>query len=63
MADKADGSVVLAQLQVAFFWECDNYGLSSCGWPFSCLLNSVADCGQDVNHGFSSLLVFYPRHL
>ena len=24
MADKADGSVVLAQLQVAFLWECDN---------------------------------------
>ena len=24
MAAKADGSVVLAQLQVAFLWECDN---------------------------------------
>ena len=24
MGDKADGSVVLAQLQVAFLWECDN---------------------------------------
>ena len=24
MADKADGSVVLTQLQVAFLWECDN---------------------------------------
>ena len=24
MADKADGSVVLAQLQVAFLWEYDN---------------------------------------
>ena len=24
MADKADGSVVLAQLQVAFRWEYDN---------------------------------------
>ena len=24
MADKADGSVVLAQLQVIFLWECDN---------------------------------------
>ena len=34
MADKADGSVVLAQLQVAFLWECDNYGLSPCGRPF-----------------------------
>ena len=43
MADKADGSVVLAQLQVAFFWECDNWGLSLCGQPFSCLSNPVAD--------------------
>ena len=25
MADKVDGSVVLAQLQVAFLWECDNH--------------------------------------
>ena len=24
MSDKADGSVVLAQLQVAFLWGCDN---------------------------------------
>ena len=56
MADKADGSVVLAQLQVAFHWECDNLGLSPCSWPFSCLPNLVADCGLDVNHGFSSCL-------
>ena len=55
MADKADGSVVLAQLKVAFLWECDNYGLSPCGRPFSCLPNFVADCGQNVN-GFSSCL-------
>ena len=56
MADKADGSVVLAQLKVAFLWECDNEGLSPCGWPFSCLPNLVADFGQDINHGFSSFL-------
>ena len=30
MADKAGGSVVLAQLQVAFLWECVNEGLSPC---------------------------------
>ena len=24
LADKADGSVVLVQLQVGFLWECDN---------------------------------------
>ena len=28
MADKADGSVVLAQLQVAFLWEFDNFTCS-----------------------------------
>ena len=39
MADKADGSVVLAQLQVAFLWECDNHGLSPCDQPFSRLPN------------------------
>ena len=35
MADKADGSVVLTQLQVAFLWVCDV--LSPCGRPFPCL--------------------------
>ena len=24
MADKADGSIALAQLEVAFLWDCDN---------------------------------------
>ena len=43
MADIADGSVVLAQLQVAFFCECDNFGLSPCGRPFSCVPNLAAD--------------------
>ena len=43
MTDKADGSVVLAQLQVAFLWECDKLGLSPCGRPFSCLPSLVAD--------------------
>ena len=38
MVDKADGSVVPVQLQVAFLWECDNYGLSPSGWLFACLL-------------------------
>ena len=56
MADKSDGSVVLAQLQVAFLWKCVNYGLSPCGRPFYCLQILVADLGQDVNHGFSSSL-------
>ena len=56
MADKADGSVVLTQLQVAFLWDCGNKGLNPFGRPFSCLPNLVADCGLDVYHGFSSCL-------
>ena len=28
MIDQADGTVVLAQLQVAFLWESDDQGLS-----------------------------------
>ena len=43
MADKADGSVILAQRQAASLWECDNEGLSPCGRPFSCLPNLVAN--------------------
>ena len=43
MADKSDGSIVLALLQVAFRWECDNQRLSQCGRPFPCLPNLVAD--------------------
>ena len=39
MADNADRSVVLAQLQVAFFSERDNKVFSPCGRPFSCLKN------------------------
>ena len=42
MADKVDGSIVVAHLQVAFLWECDNYRLSPCGRPFPCLPNLVA---------------------
>ena len=56
MADKADSSVVMAQLQIAFLSECDNKGLTPYGRQFSCLPNLIADCGQGVNRGFSSCL-------
>ena len=36
MTGEADGSVVLAELQVAFFRECNNQRLSPWGRPFSC---------------------------
>ena len=43
MADKADGSVALAQLQVPFLREKDNQGFSPIDWSFSCLQGLVAD--------------------
>ena len=36
MADEADLSVVLALLQAAFVWKCDDHGLDPRGWPLSC---------------------------
>ena len=36
ITDEADSSVVLAELQVAFFRECNNQRLSPWGMPFSC---------------------------
>ena len=35
IANKADGSVVLAPLQVSFLCESDNQGFSPVGWNFS----------------------------
>ena len=43
MTDEADSSVVLAQLQVAFFREYNNQRLSPWGRPFSCSPDSVTD--------------------
>ena len=41
MTDEADSSVVLTELQVALFRECNNKRLSPWGWPFSCSPDSV----------------------
>ena len=43
MTDEADSSVVLAELQVALFRECNNQRLSPWGRPFSCSPDSVTD--------------------
>ena len=43
MTDEVDSSVVLAELQVALFRECNNQRLSQWGRPFSCSLDSVTD--------------------
>ena len=41
--DEADSSVVLAELQVALFRECNNQRLSPWGRPFSCSPDPVTD--------------------
>ena len=43
MTDEADGSVVLAELQVALFRECVNQQLSPWCWPFSWSPDPVTD--------------------
>ena len=43
MTDEADSSVVLAELQVALFRECDNQRLSPWGRPFSCSPDPIAN--------------------
>ena len=43
MTDEADSSVVLAELQVALFRECNNQRLSPRGRPFSCSPDPVTD--------------------
>ena len=43
MTDEADSSVVLAELQVALFRECNNQRLSPWGRPFSCSPDSDTD--------------------
>ena len=41
MTDEADSSVVLAELQIALFRECNNQRLSPWGRPFSCSPDSI----------------------
>ena len=43
MTDEADSCVVLAELQVALFRECNNQRLSPWDRPFSCSPDSVTD--------------------
>ena len=56
VADEADRSVVLALLQVAFLWKCDDQGLGLRGWPFFCLPDLVADCCESGDYFFSTCL-------
>ena len=43
MIGEADSSVVLAELKVALFRECNNQRLSPLGRPFSCSPDSVTN--------------------
>ena len=43
MTDEADSSVVLAELQVALFRECNNQRLSPWDMPLSCSSDPVTD--------------------
>ena len=56
VTDEADYSVVLALLQVVFLGKCDDQGLSPRGWPFSCLLDHVANCRKSGDYIFSTCL-------
>ena len=56
MTDEADSSVVLAELQVALFRECNNKRLSSWGRPFSCSPDPVKDLCLNICHGLPASL-------
>ena len=43
MTNESDSSVVLAELQVAIFRECNNQRLSPWGRPFSCSPDPVTE--------------------
>ena len=55
-ANEADRSVVLALLQVAILWKCNNSGLGPRGWPFSCLPDLDADCRESSDYILSTCL-------
>ena len=58
MTDEADSSVVLAELQVALFRECNNQRLSPWGRPFSCSSDLVTDL-LNIYHGLEQVLLVY----
>ena len=56
VTDKADLSVYLALLQVAFLGKCDDQGLGPWGWPFSCLPDLVTGCHESGDYILSTCL-------
>ena len=59
MTDEADSSVVLAELQVALFRECNNQRLSPWARPFSCSPDPVTDLSWSPRQLEQVLLVYY----
>ena len=53
MTDEADSSVVLAELQVALFRECNNQRLSPWGRPFSCSPDPVTGLCQNYRSSYT----------
>lgn len=47
---KADGSEVLAELQVSFLGKGEDEGQSPWWWPLSSLPDLAANFGEDVHH-------------
>ena len=56
MTDEADSSVVLAELQVAPFRECNNQRLSPWGRPFTCPPDPVTDLCNKVKIIYNLIL-------
>ena len=56
VTDKADRSVVLAPLQVAFLGKCSDQGLFKRSWPFSCPPDVVENCRERGNKVFPTCL-------
>ena len=59
MTDEADSSVVLAELQVALFRECNNQRLSPWGRPFSICFLNFANTENMTNSKFSHVRFFH----
>ena len=62
MTDEADSSVVLAELQVALFRECNNQRLSPWGRPFSCSPDLVTGYNKTFFMLNSTEYEIFPAH-
>ena len=56
LTDEADRTAVLATPQAASPGKCDDQGLGTRGWPFSCLPDPAADRRESGDHALSTRL-------